>query len=175
MPLTGNERSFVSKKRQGGILLEILWGFALLQWAEALPNHALMNFTHWYRVNSCGKGSGMARIAVTRGVLTCILDTVRKAARFAVYVAMITLQKNQKPASRILLDRALGASPSPACGNHALTGTQHAVRLDKVCLQHVCMDPDFCLMGPTQFHDGTKNCLAFSQGSLTIFCWARVP
>ena len=46
-------------------------------------------------------------------LITCILDTVRNAARLAVYVAIITLQKNQNPASRILLDKALGASPSP--------------------------------------------------------------
>ena len=46
-------------------------------------------------------------------LITCILDTVRNAARLAVYVAIITLQKNQNPARRILLDRAFGASPSP--------------------------------------------------------------
>ena len=46
-------------------------------------------------------------------IITCILDTVRNAAKLAVYVAIITLQKNQNPARRILLDKAFGASPSP--------------------------------------------------------------
>lgn len=48
-----------------------------------------------------------------RKVGTCILSTVRNAARLAVNVASMRTTKSQYAATRVLLDSAFGASPPP--------------------------------------------------------------
>lgn len=54
---------------------------------------------------------------------TCILSTVRKAAKFAVNVASIRTTKSQYAATRVLPDSALGASPPP-CGVKEVSANQ---------------------------------------------------
>lgn len=59
-------------------------------------------------------GSGVALCLCTRTERhTCILSTVKNAARFAVNVANINTTKSQYAATSVRPERALGASPPP--------------------------------------------------------------
>lgn len=55
--------------------------------------------------------------------ITCILSTVRNAAKFAVNVASINTTKSQYAATSVRPDKAFGASPPP-CGVNDVSANQ---------------------------------------------------